>query len=368
MPHKIGVLTFHRCINYGSYWQARCLVEALKARRFDAEILDFDSSRANFAEWKCALRPTLPTPSLRADRAFYRRKMCRFFEAFEQLPLSPRFDSDAPAAMPHYDALVVGSDEVWNISHPWFGQKPLFFGIGARAKRLISYAASFGNWSDADGLDDYWANALRGFDALAVRDFNSRAIIEKALGFAPPLALDPCLQWPQFIAPGQNAREFGGEYLAVYGHNFSSEFARQIQNYAQTRALKTVSVGYRNDWANEQWLDAGPSEFAAFIAGARGVATNFFHGCVFSLLNAKPFAAEVVGYRWVKITDLLALVGADAHLTDAQTGAAAFEALLSAPLAPEIFRKIRALRAESAAYLGDALEQSSRRSACEPRA
>ena len=27
MSARIGVLTFHRCINYGSYWQARCLVE-----------------------------------------------------------------------------------------------------------------------------------------------------------------------------------------------------------------------------------------------------------------------------------------------------------------------------------------------------
>ena len=29
---KIGVLTFHRCINYGSYWQARSLVEGLRSR------------------------------------------------------------------------------------------------------------------------------------------------------------------------------------------------------------------------------------------------------------------------------------------------------------------------------------------------
>ncbi len=29
-PLRVGVLTFHRCINYGSYWQARCLVEGLR--------------------------------------------------------------------------------------------------------------------------------------------------------------------------------------------------------------------------------------------------------------------------------------------------------------------------------------------------
>jgi hypothetical protein len=29
---KLGILTFHKCINFGSYWQARCLAEGLRAR------------------------------------------------------------------------------------------------------------------------------------------------------------------------------------------------------------------------------------------------------------------------------------------------------------------------------------------------
>src|SRR3546814_5805670 len=61
-PRKIGVLTFHRCINYGSYWQARCLVEGLRQRGHDAVLLDHDSPLVNRAEWRCALQPLLPTP------------------------------------------------------------------------------------------------------------------------------------------------------------------------------------------------------------------------------------------------------------------------------------------------------------------
>jgi hypothetical protein len=44
---RVGVLTFHRCINYGSYWQARCLVEGLRKRDRlspdDAEPAFFDA-------------------------------------------------------------------------------------------------------------------------------------------------------------------------------------------------------------------------------------------------------------------------------------------------------------------------------------
>jgi len=69
---KIGILTFHRCINYGSYWQARCLAEGLMERGHKVVILDHDSGRVNMAEWKCAMQPVLPTPVPPSDRALYR--------------------------------------------------------------------------------------------------------------------------------------------------------------------------------------------------------------------------------------------------------------------------------------------------------
>jgi hypothetical protein len=88
---KIGVLTFHRCINYGSYWQARCLVEGLRARGHYAVLLDHESRRINIAEWKCAFRPMLPTVVPKSDYPLYREKILRFFRAVAMLPLSPRF-------------------------------------------------------------------------------------------------------------------------------------------------------------------------------------------------------------------------------------------------------------------------------------
>jgi hypothetical protein len=62
---KIGVLTFHKCINYGSYWQARCLVEGLRREGFDAELIDHQSERVARAEARCALQPVLPMRSAR---------------------------------------------------------------------------------------------------------------------------------------------------------------------------------------------------------------------------------------------------------------------------------------------------------------
>src|SRR3954468_21639040 len=100
---KIGILTFHRCINYGSYWQARCLAEGLSSRGHDVVILDHDSRRVNISEWKCAYRPVLPTPVPRSDYPLYRKKITGFFKAFDSLPMSPRFCLDDPSQMESYD-------------------------------------------------------------------------------------------------------------------------------------------------------------------------------------------------------------------------------------------------------------------------
>jgi hypothetical protein len=162
--------------------------------------------------------------------------------------------------MESYDLVVVGSDEVWNLSHPWYGRCALFYGEGVRAQQLASYAASFGNYDAAWGLESQWADKLRDFDAISVRDQNSRAIIRQSLGFDPVLVLDPCLQFsPQAEGPWHGPEQ---PFVAVYGHNFSAAFSRQARAWAESRGLKLVSIGYRNDWANEQWIEAGPHDFA----------------------------------------------------------------------------------------------------------
>lgn len=351
---KIGVLTFHRCINYGSYWQARCLVEGLRERGHNAVILDHDSRRVNLAEWKCALQPVLPTAVPESDHPLYREKMLRFFRLFEELPLSPRFQLDNPVEMENYDVIVVGSDEVWNLFHPWFGKCPLFYGDNLKAQHLVSYAASFGNYNAEWGLEKSWAEKLRNFNMISVRDENSRNIVKNATGVEPEIVLDPCLQFT--ITPDEREHAMMQKpYVAVYGHNFSENFADHIRRWAHHRNLPLVSIGYRNDWADEQWITADPHDFAHFITNAQAVATNFFHGCIFALSNRKPFVCESTSYRSIKVQGLMATTGGEKHLVTANTPNEIYNARLSEPPDAAIHLKIEQLRKISHLYLDRAL-------------
>jgi hypothetical protein len=350
-PLNVGVLTFHRCINYGSYWQARCLVEGLQRRGHRAVLLDHHARRVNRAEWRCALSPHLPFRTRPDDRRAYARKTRRFFAAFDQLPLSTRFDLDRPEEAEPHDLVLVGSDEVWNLWHPWYGRHPLFYGSGAPAPRLAAYAASFGNQPAAERLDPEFAALLSRFEAISVRDDNSREMIRDALGQEPELVLDPCLQFPSVVRQPAT----GGDYVLIYGHSFPAWFQAGVRNRARAAGQRLVSFGYRNDWADEQWLESGPEEFPRHVAGAAAVATTFFHGCVFALLHGKPLACAASDYRANKVRSLMGLLGEDGRLMEQGSTDEAYHAALAVPPGATVEQRLAEMRARSDAFLDHVL-------------
>lgn len=350
---SIGVLTFHKCINYGSYWQARCLVEGLRARGHDAELLDHYCDEVTLAEWRCSLQPTLPRRTPRARLPEYKRKTRKFFDAWKHLPLSARFSLHSPEATRRYDAIVIGSDEVWNFRHPWYNNKGIFYGDGLTTDRLLSYAATFGNHNAEDGFDPHWAGKLKRFSALSVRDENSRTLVSDALGVEPALVLDPCLQFAEFIPTEPSRRE--RPYAVVYGHGLPVWLQTAVRAWADGRGVELLSVGYENDWAGEDLLGAGPLEFAALIAGAQAVVTNFFHGCVFALVHDKPLVTCPSDYRFNKIRDLAAALDLRDRIVDERSGSATVAHLMDTAPGSPVRARIAELRGQSNAFLDAAL-------------
>ncbi len=350
---KIGVLTFHKCINYGSYWQARCMVEGLCDHGFDAELIDHHSAGAARAEARCAFQPMLPVRSSREDMRGYAEKVRRFLDAFARLPLSPPVPLDRPERIGGYDTVVVGSDEVWNLSHPWYGGARVFYGDGLEARRLVAYAASFGSYSCHWGLDQYWTDRLKGFDALSVRDHNSYWLVNGTTGREPPLVLDPCLQFAEKIEA-----EASGEdepFALIYGHSFPGWFAAAAKRWAARRGLRLRSIGYHNAFADEQMLEAGPFEFARLMRDARAVITNYFHGCVFALANRKPFVAATTEYRSNKLRDLTDMLRIPERIANRDLDFGAFEKLLDAAPPPHVYQRVGEARRQSREYLRAAL-------------
>jgi hypothetical protein len=348
----VGILTFHRCINYGSYWQARALADGLAARGYAPVVVDHCSARVNVRELRCALEPTLPTPVTAGDRRRYAVKARRLLAASDALPLTPRVPLECPEVWPEFDTIVVGSDEVWNLQHPFYGGYRAFFGDGLPTRRLVAHSASVGNYApERSRLDPEWSARLGRFDAISVRDDYSRQLVAASTGAEPPLVLDPCLQFAP--APAESQADAGE--VVVYGHNFTEFFAMAVRRWAGAQNRRIVSVGYRNDWADEQRIEATPDEFASAITHACAVATNFFHGCVFALRFERPFVCEANGYRFNKVKALAGALGTQHRMVFAGAADGAIDYALSNPIEPDILAAITEARRASDTYLDAAL-------------
>ena len=91
------------------------------------------------------------------------------------------------------------------------------------------------------------------------------------------------------------------------------------------------------------------------MAGARAVVTNFFHGCVFSIINRRPFVAALSGYRTNKVQDLLDRLDLSDRLMTADAGAIDYGRGLSTPPGAATGQRLATLREASENFLDAAL-------------
>lgn len=343
---RVGILTFHRCINYGAYWQVQSLSDYFRDEGHEVQVLDYRSKPYFAKELQHALRPFRPAP--KSDVLRFLLKTAKFVRAQQRMQRTPMFSLHAPPNFSDYDMIVVGSDEVWNLRHPWLGGVPLFFGERLAPKQLVSYAASFGNHDSATGLTPEWVSRLRRFDQISVRDSNSFQLIEQHLGQTPDLVLDPCLLYTKADAAPAPATD--RPYVLVYGNRYRPELISAARDWARRKNLRIVSVGYRNEWADESHISAGPRDFVRLYREATAVVTTYFHGCVFSLKYQRPFVAQLSDYRANKVRGLLTLLGATHRIFD-PANPKNIDALLAAPVEQSIKDTIDGIRRTSRAFL-----------------
>lgn len=287
----IGVLTFHAALNPGAFLQAYSTVAALRRLGHDPVIIDYMPRRLR-------PRPYRKFLSLRAipPRGFRKcMDRLRLYKAFKtaqgRLPLTRRFRRRGDLAGERFDAAVVGADIVWNFRSRHFGKDPVYFGAGLNAGRLIAYAPSCGVCTLDDAIPAYVREGLGRFAAISVRDENTAGIVKAACGRSAAILPDPAVG---LEVAGLGEGPGIDKYVLVYAFNpFDDRQVEEIRRYARSRRLRTVGVCYRQGWCDENRIAAGPFQWLGLIENASCVVTTMFHGAVFAIKYAKPFAVSM---------------------------------------------------------------------------
>ena len=64
----------------------------------------------------------------------------------------------------------------------------------------------------------------------------------------------------------------------IYGKYFSKEEIKKIIELCKNKNLLILSIGYHNEWADLNILDADPFEFLKFLKFSDIIFTSMFHG------------------------------------------------------------------------------------------
>ena len=310
---KIGILSMQRIFNYGSFMQSYSLKKMVESLGHEVVFIDIKPGRQlesgtyrKFDRIKSILSKLDKNILKRLEDRRQDKKIAAIFTKILKDELGvDQWNEDEPC-----DIVIVGSDEVFNCTqlNASFGFSTHLFGKGVNAKKVISYAASFGHtcMSDLDryGITSEVKENLKNFSIISVRDKNSAAIVEQFTGIAPLEHVDPVVvgEFDQRI-PAPPIKD----YIAVYAYgnriNREEEISA-IRAFAKKHNKKIVCVGMYQMWCDTNVVGT-PFEMVGYIKHADYVITDTFHGCVFSIKYQKQFVAFVRDSNRNKLTDLL---------------------------------------------------------------
>lgn len=225
---------------------------------------------------------------VRAFEAFNRRyfKETRPFESWQ----------DMAEACRDYDAVVVGSDQLWLPSNVAADYYTLSW-VPDEVRR-VCYATSFGIGAVPAKYAALYRRFLSRINFLSARETSGQKIIRDLTGRDVPLVCDPALlldadAWDAIATPG---RLVSDKYVFCYfmGDNPEQrDFARRL---ADSHGCRVVSLLHLDQYipsdehyADSAPYDVSPADFINLVKNAEYVCTDSFHGTVFSVIYHRDF-------------------------------------------------------------------------------
>ncbi len=319
---KIGILTFHRAINYGAFLQAFALKKYLSSLGNDVEIIDYwpnghaDVYRLFPHSWKnlSFVRKIKFIFSLMLvySRAKKRRNgMLRLVEDYLGLTAIPCYQTPESLSDISYDCVVYGSDQIWWKSTilGYMGFDPVYWGeYLPNGVRKIAYAPSMGIIELTAQDKDWIRKRLANFDVLSVRESALVHVLSPLIEQNISLVLDPVFllsseEWEKFCIPINQSR-----YILYYNLILSKEADELVETMVKKLQCDVVEItgSVRPIKFGKRYVQTADAvEFVSLVKNATFVITSSFHGTAFALLFKKQFYSIGMGKRAGRVESLL---------------------------------------------------------------
>ena len=326
MKKNIGLLTFHKSINYGSVLQAWALTKTI-SKKYNVEVIDYKPNQYEYLYNLYRSWNTINNFKYNLKRIPLRqaiKNQSYLFKKFreEQLPLSEiEYNSaNADKVADYYNAIVVGSDQVWNLRAK--DCDSVFFLPFSLKGKKVSYACSI---NDTDYTEERCSDDLRmqicDFDFISVREKSGSEKLQNYIFNKKKVytLLDPTLlcvkeEFESLLSD----RIIKENYIFLY-NVWTSEAGIQAAKYISEKFnipvytimtasnIKEIKFLEKNGIIVEK-VKTSPSDFLNYFRYASYVVTESFHGTAFSLIFERPFVCVSKRTNDERLVNILELV------------------------------------------------------------
>lgn len=295
---KIGILTYHRSINYGAFLQAYCLFQYVKHIVGDAakvEIIDY-TSRISYEIYNSTLFQGKHRRDEWKQRIGFERAYRLMSLSKDKLCTDNLEQIGTFIKKQGYDIIIVGSDEVWKVD----GMRGfptaywLNFDIGDAVR--ISYAVSSRtdlNWIEQK-KKKYIKSAVNRFQYLGVRDRMTYSLVARIGNGNPYYNCDPTFLIPFSYDTIEFKEKLYKKYKNCKGQKLlgvmmpNEKIVQKIKDKLGNE-YKIIALYDFQEEADVNMTSINPFEWVRVIGCLDFLVTDRFHGTVFAMKMGIPF-------------------------------------------------------------------------------
>ena len=315
---KVALAINYDYHDYGGMLQALATQRFLEKQGIESDAINFDNVKGDISrrKWKYFLSNMMDISIVKEKSRLIEKKIRQKTNARLKAQMAERdnaFDKFctshfkvsrpfaswkdmAESSQKEYDAVIVGSDQLWLPSNVMADYYTLNWVPGNVKK--IAYATSFGIGNIPQKYKEKYRQYLTRIDYLSARETSGQEIISELTDKSVPLVNDPALLldakgWDEVI---KDKPIINDKYIFCYFMGDNPEQRDFVKRLAKEKGLKIVALLHLDQfietdehYADYTPWDISPDDFVNLIKYAEYVCTDSFHGTVFSIIYSRNF-------------------------------------------------------------------------------
>ena len=315
---KVALAINYDYHDYGGMLQAFATQRFLEKQGIDSDAINFDNVKRDISrrKWKYFLSNMMDISIVKEKSRLIEKKirqktnarltaqMAERDNAFDKFCKShfkvsrpfASWNDMAKASKKEYDAVIVGSDQLWLPSNVMADYYTLNW-VPDKVKK-IAYATSFGIGNIPQKYKEMYRQYLTRIDYLSARETSGQEIISELTDRSVPLVNDPALLldangWDEVI---KEKPIINDKYIFCYFMGDNPEQRDFVKRLAKEKGLKIVALLHLDQfietdehYADYTPWDISPDDFVNLVKYAEYVCTDSFHGTVFSIIYSRNF-------------------------------------------------------------------------------